>query len=145
MSDDDDLAALKAKRDMDRLTLMDRVGEARELASPGVLVARARADVEDRARSVAVQALEIANDNRGVVVATASALLIWAMRQHVGKHLVARFGPTAAVIGKGILEKAVPALMAPVASPLIATLISEKLGPLLGKARRLIPGDKRGD
>jgi len=126
-----DLETLKARRDMDRLTLLDRVVEARELTNPRVLAARAKADVENRARSVAGQALEIANDHRGVVVATVSALLLWGMRNHVGRKLVERVGPAAGKLGLSVLEKAAPVLVAPFASPWIAPFIGPVLHRLL--------------
>lgn len=141
MSEDETLDALRARRDMDRMTLLDRVGEARELANPGTLAARARVDVEDKARSVAMQALEIANDHRGIVVATSSALVLWAMRARLGQKLVERVGPTAATIGKGIVEKAVPVVLAPLTTPLIASLAGPLLGALLGNGRRDRPKD----
>jgi hypothetical protein len=132
MSDaEQDLAALKARRDMDRLTLMDRVTEARDLAKPGVLVARAKADVEDRARGAAYQALEIANDHRGVVVATASALVLWGMRNHVGSKIAEHFGPGAMRVTRTVLEKAAPMIVAPFAAPWLAPF----LGPI---AHRLL-------
>lgn len=124
MSAEDDLAALKARRDMDRLTLMDRVAEARDLTKPGVLVARAKADVEDRARGAAYQALEIANDHRGVVVATASALLLWGVRNHIGSKIARRFGPGAMQVTRSVLEKAAPALVAPFAAPWLAPFLA---------------------
>jgi hypothetical protein len=136
MSEDEDLAALRARRDMDRLTLLDRVSEARELANPGTLAARARVDVEDKARSVAMQALEIANDHRGIVVATTSALVLWAMRAQMGRKLVQKMGPVAASVGRGIVEKAAPAVLAPLASPLIASLTAPVIGALLGRLGR---------
>lgn len=136
MSQDEDLDALRARRDMDRMTLLDRIGEARELANPGTLAARARVDVEDKARSVAMQALEIANDHRGIVVATTSALVLWAMRAQMGQKLAARLGPVAATVGRSIVEKAVPAVLTPLTSPLIASLAGPAIGVLLGKLGR---------
>ena len=130
-----DLETLKARRDMDRLTLLDRVVEARELASPKVLAARAKADVEDRARSVGVHAMEIANDHRGVVVATVSALLLWGIRNHVGRKLADSVGPAAGKISLNLLEKVAPVLVAPFASPWLAPFI----GPIL---HRLLSSDK---
>lgn len=124
---EDDLAALKARRDMDRLTLIDRVNEARELAKPKVLAARAKADVEIRARSAAAQALEIANDHRGVVVGTLSVLALWAMRSHLGGKIAEKFGPAAAQagakLGRAALSKA-PMLVAPFAPTWLAPFIA---------------------
>lgn len=145
MSADDDLAALKARRDMDRLTLMDRLAEARELANPKVLAARARVDVQERARSAAHQALEIANDHRGVVAATVSALALWAMRGHAGKSLAERFGPATVEMGKRIVEKAAPVLLAPFTSPFIAALAGPLLGAIMGRGRRDAPVEERED
>jgi hypothetical protein len=79
MIQDDDLAVLKARRDISRANLLERIGEARHLANPGT-DRRARADLEQGTRSATMQALEIANDHRGIVVATASALALWLMR-----------------------------------------------------------------
>jgi hypothetical protein len=138
---DEDLAALKARRDMDRLTLIDRVAEARELTKPKVLAARAKADVEVRARSAAAQALEIANDHRGVVVGTVSVLLLWAARNHVGRKIAERIGPAAATaganLGRAVLSK-VPALITPFAPAWLAPFI----GPI---AHQLLPAKPAGE
>ncbi|MDE1915964.1 MAG: hypothetical protein KGJ57_07870 [Sphingomonadales bacterium] len=134
---EEELAALKARRDMDRLTLIDRVNEARELAKPKVLAARAKADVEIRARSAAAQALEIANDHRGVVIGTVSVLALWAMRSHLGSKIAQKLGPVAAqagdTLGRAALSKApgliapfMPAWLSPFVAPVLRHVIARK-------------------
>jgi len=72
------------------------------------------------------------------VVATASALLLWGMRNHVGRKIADRLGPAAGELGRTLLVKVAPTLVAPFASPLIAPF----LAPL---ARRLFDSEKPAD
>jgi len=101
MIDDDDLAVLKARRDISRAALVERVGEVRHLANPATLISRARADLENGTRSATFQALDIANDNRGIVVATASALALWLMRQQLARQFALQLGHK---LGDGAIE-----------------------------------------
>jgi hypothetical protein len=135
MNEDETLAALRAQRDMDRMTLLDRVSEARELANPGTLAARARVDVEDKARSVAMQALEIANDHRGIVVATSSALILWAMRADGAKAGPAS-GPSRGQCGQGHRGEGRASRAGPAGLPLISSLAAPVIGALLGRLGR---------
>lgn len=77
---EDRLDQLRAARDAARATLTGRIDRAKPLATPAGLTKRVKQDLAHKARSVAVQAIEIASDNRGVVAATASALLLWFTR-----------------------------------------------------------------
>ncbi|WP_068081109.1 hypothetical protein [Novosphingobium rosa] len=111
MIEDDDLAVLKARRDISRANLIERVGEVRHLAAnPATLISRARADLEHGTRSATFQALDIANDNRGIVVATASALMLWLMRQQVARQIALqlghKLGDSAIEASKALVEKA---------------------------------------
>ncbi|WP_343612161.1 hypothetical protein [Novosphingobium sp.] len=111
MIQDDDLAVLKARRDISRANLVERIGEVRHLAAnPTALISRARADLEHGTRSATFQALDIANDNRGIVVATASALALWLMRQQVARQIALqlghKLGDSAIEAGKALADRA---------------------------------------
>ena len=85
---DDQLTQLRAARDDARAALIRRIDQTRALATPAGLAKRVKQDLTHKARAAAVQAIEIAGDNRGVVAATASALLLWFTR----KQALAGFG-----------------------------------------------------
>lgn len=91
MSADDQLAELRAARDHARARLNTRIARNRALATPAGLAKRVKQDIAHQARQAAVQAIEIAADNRGVVAATASALLLWAMRKQALSGVVSLF------------------------------------------------------
>ena len=84
---DDQLTQLRAARDEARARLTRRIEQTRELATPAGLTRRLQRDLTAKARSAMVQAIEIAGDNRGIVAATASAVLLWLTRQQLAAGL----------------------------------------------------------
>ena len=78
---EDKLAALLATRNAAREALTKRIDQAKALTTPAALSQRVKQDLTHQARNMAYQAIEIAGDNRGVIAATASALLLWLMRR----------------------------------------------------------------
>ena len=78
-----ELARLRAARNAARADLSQRVADVRQLAKPGELSKRVIAEVHPRARDAAWQVIEIASDNRGLIAATVSAVLLWAGRKQL--------------------------------------------------------------
>ena len=74
------LRELAAARDSARAALTHRITEARDLAKPATLAKRAQAEITTRAHDLTTQAIEIATDNRGILVGTGVALLGWLFR-----------------------------------------------------------------
>lgn len=86
---DRQLSDQRAERNRARAEFTRRLGLARTDLAPAVLKRRAVAEAQRTTISVAQQAIEIANDSRGVVAATIGALLLWVAR----KPIIARAGP----------------------------------------------------
>lgn len=108
--ENDQLAALRARRDAARKSLTSKLSSAKTLADPKVLGKRVRADLEIHGRNAMAQAMEIAADNRGVLAGTLTALMLWAARKQVLQGVVA-LGPKAAPTlakAKGLLSRKAP-------------------------------------
>jgi hypothetical protein len=73
----------RAARDRARAEFSRRLASAKVDLAPAALKRRVVAEAQQTTLSVAQQAIEIANDSRGVVAATASALLIWLARKPI--------------------------------------------------------------
>jgi len=100
---EDTLAELRAQRNAARRDLLARYQSAREMTKPAKLAKRLRQDVEIHARNAMGQAVEIASDNRGVLVGTISALMLWAGRRKLfGK--AREFAPRALPLWRRALE-----------------------------------------
>lgn len=103
------LAHQRAARDAARAVFARHFAEAKVDFAPAVLKRRVVAELQQVSMSAATQALEIANDNRGVVAATTAALLLWLGRRPAlagAKSLVARIKPKPKSIWpKSILPK----------------------------------------
>ncbi|MDE2411823.1 MAG: hypothetical protein KGM18_08635, partial [Sphingomonadales bacterium] len=84
---------------------------------PAAIKQRVVADARHKAMELATEAIEIANDSRGVVVATGAALALWLARKPIGQaafKLYARWKPDAA----GTMTKSGDWLMERIASVL---------------------------
>jgi len=77
------LAERRATRNRARAEFAQRLTQARFDLAPAVLKRRAIAEAQRTGLSVAHQAIDIANDSRGVVAATVSALLLWLARKPI--------------------------------------------------------------
>ena len=78
------LARQRAARDTARARFAARVESLRGDLAPEKLAARLVDDLTYKSRGIVGQALEIASDNRGVVVGTVAALAVWAGRRPMG-------------------------------------------------------------
>jgi len=74
------LRELAATRDAARAALDRRIATARELAKPAQLAKRVQSEFTTRAQDISTQAVEIASDNRGILIGTGVALLGWLFR-----------------------------------------------------------------
>lgn len=83
------LARQREARDKARAGFATRVEKLRGNLAPDALAARVIDDLTYKSRGIVGQALEIASDNRGVVVGTVAALAMWAARRPMGRGLVA--------------------------------------------------------
>ncbi|HZU63336.1 MAG TPA: hypothetical protein VFF98_06620 [Novosphingobium sp.] len=106
-----DLAAARAARDAAQAELTARLGQARAAVHPARLAGRLKREAGARAQDIAGQALEIATDHRGILVATVSATLMWLGRKQIGKlatrHLpVERYAALAKSLGPQALQGA---------------------------------------
>jgi hypothetical protein len=79
------LAELRAARDAARDALDSRIARARVDLEPAVLRQRVMADAKVKALALATEAIEIANDSRGVVIGTGAALALWLARRPIGR------------------------------------------------------------
>ena len=80
---DTTLAEKRAARTRARAEFQRRVGIAKVDLAPAVLKRRAMDEAQRKALSVAHQAMDIANDSRGVVAATVAALMLWLTRKPI--------------------------------------------------------------
>lgn len=85
----DRLSELKAARDAARKRLTERVGRLKSDAAPGGIAKRAMDDIAYRSSIGARHLIEIANDNRGIVAGTVTALALWLAREPLGLALSA--------------------------------------------------------
>jgi len=79
------LAEIRATRDRARDQFEQRLGIARTELAPATVKSRLIADVKHKSLELATEAIEIANDSRGVVIGTAAALALWFARKPIGK------------------------------------------------------------
>lgn len=77
------LASQRAARDRARADFQRRLGVARVDLAPEVLKRRALAEAQRTSLAVAHQAIDIANDSRGVVAATVAAIVLWFTRKPI--------------------------------------------------------------
>ncbi len=82
------LAAKRALRDAARIKFGASLAEVKADAAPAKLAARVRQELTYRARDVAVQAIEVASDNRGVIAGAATLLALWFARRPVAAGAV---------------------------------------------------------
>lgn len=81
------LARHRALRDATRASLITRVERLRGELKPDAIAGRVINDLTYKTRGVVGQAMEIASDNRGIVVGTVAALTVWAARRPLGRGL----------------------------------------------------------
>ena len=86
------LARQREARDKARAGFSSRIDRLRGNLAPDALTARVIEDLTYKSRGIVGQALEIASDNRGVVVGTVAALAMWAARRPMGRGVVALAG-----------------------------------------------------
>jgi hypothetical protein len=77
------LAEKRAARTRARAEFQRRIGIAKVDLAPAVLKRRAVTEAQRKTMSVAHQAIDIANDSRGIVAATVAALLLWLARKPI--------------------------------------------------------------
>ncbi len=77
----DPLARLRGARDAARATLNGRITALKGELQPGALAGRIKQDLNVKARAASAQAIEVANDSRGVLIGTAAVLLLWLARK----------------------------------------------------------------
>lgn len=83
MSAPDPLANQRAARNRTRADFNLLLTRARVDLAPAVLKRRAIAEAQRTSLAATQQAVEIANDSRGVVAATAAALVLWLSRKPI--------------------------------------------------------------
>lgn len=89
---ENNLSRQRAARDKARAGFVTRVEKLREDLTPNALASRVIDDLTYKSRGLAGQALEIASDNRGVVVGTVVALAMWAARRPMGRGIATLAG-----------------------------------------------------
>ena len=87
------LAEMRAARDAARGAFERRLGQAKEQLAPATIRKRVVADARHKAMEVATEAIEIANDSRGVVIATGALLALWLARKPIGKAVMRKVEP----------------------------------------------------
>ena len=83
------LARQREARDRARAGFATRLNKLREEMTPDAIAGRLIEDRTYKTQGVVGQAMEIANDNRGVVAGTVAALAMWAARRPMGRGLSA--------------------------------------------------------
>lgn len=83
MSKPDLLAAQRAARLLARADFTRQLAQAKVDLAPTALKRRVIAEAQRTSLSVAQQAIEIANDSRGIVAATAGVLALWLARKPI--------------------------------------------------------------
>ena len=94
---EDRFAEVRAARDAARDAFDRQLARARTDLQPAAIRKRIVADARHKAMEVATEAIEIANDSRGVVIATGAALALWLARKPIGRAvagMVAKWLPT---------------------------------------------------
>ena len=81
------LARQSEARDKARAGFATRIEKLRGELAPEALAARVIDDLTYKSRGIVGQAMEIASDNRGVVVGTVAALAMWAARRPMGRGI----------------------------------------------------------
>lgn len=79
------LAELRAARDRARYAFDRQLDKARVDLNPAAVKQRVVADAKVKAMALAGEAIEIANDSRGVVIGTGAALALWLARRPIGR------------------------------------------------------------
>jgi hypothetical protein len=79
------LAELRAARNRAREAFDRQLDRAKGDLNPAVLKQRAIADAKVKAMALAGEAIEIANDSRGVVIGTGAALALWLAHRPIGR------------------------------------------------------------
>ncbi len=77
------LVQQRAARNLARGEFQRRLGLAKVDLAPAVLKRRAVAEAQRTTLSVAQQAIDIANDSRGIVAASVAAILLWLTRKPI--------------------------------------------------------------
>ena len=97
------LARQRALREQARAGFANRVERLRDQLSPEALAARVLDDITYKTRGVVGQAIEIASDNRGVLIGTLSALgaalAVWAARKPIGRGVLGFGGKFSGKLG----------------------------------------------
>ena len=100
------LAQLRATRNRARAGFAGRVEKLRGEMSAEALTTRILKDLTYRTSGVVGQAVEIASDNRGVLIGALAALGLWATRRSLGGGVVGRtLTGWGAKLGKGLGQK----------------------------------------
>ena len=86
------LARQRAARDQARAGFANRIDRLRGNLSPEALATRVIDDLTYKSRGIVGQAVEIASDNRGIVVGALAALAVWAARRPMGRGIAALAG-----------------------------------------------------
>ena len=89
---EDKLADVRAARDAARAAFDRQLVRARTDLQPAAIRQRIVADARHKAMEVATEAIEIANDSRGVVIATGAALALWLARKPIGRAVTGMVG-----------------------------------------------------
>jgi hypothetical protein len=84
-----DLASLRRARRLARIRLGHSIKDLSQLTKPGALKQRVLAEVEQQAREATWRAIEVASDQRGVVVGMVSLVALWLARKPLVKKLAA--------------------------------------------------------
>ncbi|MDP9057025.1 MAG: hypothetical protein M3N34_06835 [Pseudomonadota bacterium] len=95
------LAERRATLKRARAEFRHRLGRAKVDLAPAELKRRVTAEAQRTALSAAHQAMEIAGDSRGVVAATAAALMLWVARKPI-------FAGANALLDRFTMRKSVP-------------------------------------
>ena len=83
------LAAAAAARDAARAALSQRLTALKPEVTPAGLRRRVVADLKYRAQEAGAQAVEIASDNRGVLIGTLAVAGVWLLRKPLAKAAMA--------------------------------------------------------
>lgn len=89
MRDEQHLAEQRAARDAARAAAISRARRLKNELAPAKIGERIASDLAYRAREAAVQAVEIAGDNRGILAGAATALGLWLARKQAGSGAMA--------------------------------------------------------
>lgn len=94
MTEGNSLAQVRARRDRARKILLDRLGGVRTSLSPNAI----KADLASKARRETAEALEtaldVAAESKGIIAATAAAIVLWFLRNPIIAWIDAQFNAT---------------------------------------------------